>query len=140
MDLFGDTLVGIEFKSIADGYFFTNEFSQNSEIHIIDSFPLSPGRHLILINGSLENLKPFFIKLKKTKSLTSKLYDLCLIEKIHESLFSGLYGLLKTELTYELLVIETKSNCSVLEITNKILSETDEISEILTNSLKNNNE
>ncbi len=109
-------LLVYETKHISQGYLSVNTLLENFDIHILEASPIAPGRLMVLANPIAEDLRKAFTMIRT--QYRKHLVDIAMMEQMQKETLLAFYALNQTPLQDMLLVIETPSVASALNIVN----------------------
>ena len=113
-----ECLLLYETSSISQGYLSINHLLDKFDIHILEASPIAPGRLMVLANPLLEDLEKASDLIKT--SFENQLVEMASIKKVQKETLLAFYSLNQTALQEMLLVIETLSVISAIDITNNL--------------------
>jgi microcompartment protein CcmL/EutN len=112
METFKEAIGLLEFNSIAKGIFISDAVLKKAYVEIIQSFPVCPGKYLILFHGDEASVLE---SLNEGKNLAREfLVDHLYLPNVHRDVLKGIIGSLDTEYMDSLGIIETFSCASCI--------------------------
>ena len=115
-----ECLLLYETSCIPQGYLSVNNLLESFDLHLLEVSPVAPGRLMVLANPFLKDLKKAY-ELIKT-SFKDQLIEIASIEHVQKEVLFAFYGLAQPSLQDILLVMETSSSISAINITSDLSS------------------
>jgi microcompartment protein CcmL/EutN len=110
--MFKEAIGLLEFNSIAKGIFVSDAVLKKAPVSIIQSFPVCPGKYLILFHGDEASV---FESLNEGKRLSGHfLVDNLYLPNVHRDVLKGIIGSLETSYLESVGIVETLSCASCI--------------------------
>ncbi|MCC6278188.1 MAG: hypothetical protein IT289_09770 [Oligoflexia bacterium] len=117
--IYQDSLLAVEINGVAQAMTALQN-SLGPAVKLLDFNPLGQGRVLILLDGTKESLMGTWDKLQNVYA--ENIFDHALMAHPHESLLPAVFAQVKESVVGGVLVLETSTISSLLEISNECLN------------------